>query len=125
MSSESFPKENRLLKTVDFNYLRLKSKKFVQNPIIIYLKPTRKNSDLSRIGISANKKFGNACKRNMFKRTIRETFRKSDVKSTGYDLLIVANNKFFNKNDKLFKDDLIKIVNSFDKILNKLKVMEI
>lgn len=99
---ESFPKQNRLLNRGDFAFLKSKSKKIVQKSLIAYLKPTQvQDSSVSRLGISASRKFGKANKRNLFKRLVRESFRKSDFKSMGYDLLIVSNNKFLKKETKI------------------------
>lgn len=118
---ESFPKENRLLSRGDFSYLKSKSKKIVQKTLIAYVKPTQiEEKAFSRLGISASRKFGKANKRNLFKRLIRETFRKSDFKSMGYDLLIVANNKFLKKDEKISESTKVEIRNNLDFVLKKM-----
>ena len=38
------------------------------------------SSSSSRLGLAASKRYGNACKRNRFKRLVREAFRKLDLK---------------------------------------------
>jgi ribonuclease P protein component len=118
---ESFPKENRLLSRGDFSYLKSKSKKIVQKSLIAYVKPTQiQEKAISRLGISASRKFGKANKRNLFKRLIRESFRKSDFKSMGYDLLIVANNKLLKKDEKISESTKVEIRNNLDFVLKKM-----
>ncbi len=65
--------------------------------ILIYYK--KNDLDHSRLGISASKKFGNAIKRNLFKRIIRETFRLNEVKNSSFDILVVSNNRFSAQKD--------------------------
>jgi len=97
-SDNKYLKNFRLLKKNDFLHLRTGSRFLLSNYLIFYHK-TNQGAE-TRIGISANKKFGNAIKRNRVKRLIRENFRTSDYKCLGKDILIVINNK------KIKKDNL-------------------
>lgn len=119
----NYSKENRLLTKGDFLYLSNNSKKIVLKSLIIYYKSSLKEDVKSRLGISVSRKFGKANKRNLFKRIVRETFRKSDFKNAGFDLLIVANNKLFKKDEKLSKENKELITSNislaFKKIMEK------
>jgi len=54
------------------------------------------------LGISASKKFGNAIKRNKFKRLARESFRNHlNIKALSFDILIVTNNRFSSVKEKI------------------------
>lgn len=93
-----FPKSNRLLSKNDFSSLRDGSRFFVSGVIVSYAK--KSENDFCRIGIAVSKKYGNAVKRNEFKRHVREIFRKK-ISLSGYDILIVPNlRKIKNKNLK-------------------------
>lgn len=71
--------------------------------LLFYFKPN--NLSNSRLGISASKKFGNAIKRNQFKRIVREVFRCSSIKNNSFDILVVSNNRYTSQKDKLIKEN--------------------
>lgn len=67
--------------------------------VLFYFKPNLLSN--SRLGISASKKFGNAVKRNLFKRIVREEFRHSKLKNLNFDILVVSNNRYSSQKEKL------------------------
>ncbi len=90
MSEFSFGKQYRLLSSDDFDYLKSGCQQINTKFVKAYFKPTRKNKEHSRIGISVSKKVGKAKTRNKFKREIRETFRKSILREKALDVLFVV-----------------------------------
>lgn len=88
MADSKFEKRFRLLSASDFKNLRVGSSSYKKPSLIIYFK---KNSyNLTRIGISTSKKMGKSHDRNRLKRIIREHFRTSPLKFSGYDILFVV-----------------------------------
>ncbi len=86
----SFPKESRLLKPVDFNYLR-RGARYANTPFLrLYYKISRVEDNNARLGLSVSKKVGNAVQRNRVKRILREEFRNSSVRFLNLDILVVA-----------------------------------
>ena len=75
-SSESFPKELRILKRDDFVRAVKSGRRFRNNlfSIAVY---QRKDNQPTRLGLSATRKYGNAVVRNKAKRRAREVFRKN------------------------------------------------
>lgn len=105
-------KEDKLLKSLDYNNLRISGKKQVNNEfIIVYKSNFRKNS---RLGITVSKKVGYAVKRNQIKRIIREFFRKNrDLLKESMDMNIIAKKSAsFKTNDEL--------LNSLNKVVLKI-----
>lgn len=88
------------------------------NSILIYYKPS--NSNVSRLGISASKKFGNAVKRNKLKRIVREYFRISTLKNSGFDILVVANNRFTKQKEPLSEKQIFFIREDLAKLFKKI-----
>jgi len=105
--NESFSKSFRITHRHDFESLK-------NNPYVVKGKElicfSRKNSyQHSRMATAFSRKTGNAIYRNLLRRKIKESFRKSDIKSLGIDLLLHTN-KSINRLD----------FTSFDEIVNKL-----
>lgn len=105
--SNSFGKEYRLLNSQDFDYLREGSKRFNHPFFRVYYKPSKLNSEHSRIGISISKKVGKAHLRNNIKRHFREFFRCSQLKEKNHDLFMVISPHLFKKNKE---DEAISIL---------------
>tara|TARA_R110002072_G_scaffold288917_1_gene455439 strand:- start:114207 stop:114566 length:360 start_codon:yes stop_codon:yes gene_type:complete len=110
MSVKGFGKELRLLNQSDFDYLKTGSKSISTKWLRIYFKPSKNSLSNSRIGLAVSKKVGNAVKRNIVKRAIRETFRTSEFKDKGLDIIFIASPYIF-KNDS----DLSKIKSNIRK----------
>lgn len=112
----SFSKELRLLKSVDFDYLRKGASSFNAPYFRFYYKKCRfENLGHGRVGFSISKKVGNACFRNYIKRSLRESYRKSKLKYYEYDVLIIASPRISSiKNDKvLFHNSIIDSIQNF------------
>jgi ribonuclease P protein component len=72
---ESFSKQIRLLKRVDFRRTERRGHRRSGNHIVVI---ARKNEfDFSRLGITVTRKVGNAVVRNRWKRRMREIFRRN------------------------------------------------
>ena len=78
----------------EFEDILFNGKKIKNNYYIIYYKE-RKN-DSSRYGITFEKKFGKAYKRNLFKRRLREIIRiNQNMFSKEFDYIIIIRKYFF------------------------------
>lgn len=91
MKSLSFPKQERLLNRKDFVNLNRLGKRYRSKHFTVIFKENERG--VSRLGITASKKIGNAVKRNKVKRLLREFFRlNKHCCPKGYDIVIIANN---------------------------------
>ncbi len=70
---QRFRKEERLLKRREFQQVFDKGRKYGNNQLKIYA--TFNDASVSRLGLIVGKKFGNAPRRNRFKRIVREAYR--------------------------------------------------
>ncbi len=114
MSDFSFKKCYRLRSAQDFNQLKFNNLVFKKFPLVFYFKEN--SSSVSRIGISVSKKNGNSVFRNKIKRTIREYFRKSALKSSSIDLLVVVNLSLeFKDNLDLASEKVLSSLEFFEK----------
>lgn len=85
----SFPKNERLLKRPEFQTVLENGKKIVNNYLILVGAPSS-SKGISRMGIIASKKVGNAVARNKVKRRIRESFRLIKHQYIGWDIVVIA-----------------------------------
>lgn len=107
MADSNFDKSFRLLSASDFRNLRDGSSSFKKPSLIVYFK--RNPYNYSRIGISASRKVGKSTVRNRCKRLIRESFRTSDSKFLGYDILFVISwSRSISSESFEIKEDLLK-----------------
>lgn len=70
---QNFPKSARLRNRCEFLKVTSNSQRYFGQFIVIDLGLSC--SRQSRLGITVTKKYGNSCKRNRFKRIVREAFR--------------------------------------------------
>lgn len=92
--NEAFPKISRLTTQKDFDYMKTDSARMRDESVLMVYKKSRiENLQTNRIGLIVSKKNGNAVRRNKIKRTLRELFRTSDLKSfkNSFDLLLIIN----------------------------------
>ena len=79
-------------KNNDFRKAYKDGRKSVSRYFVMYV--IENGLDISRIGISASRKYGNSMERHYFQRRLREIFRHyRDVTKAGYDMIIVARNE--------------------------------
>lgn len=89
MASYSFPKIRRLLNRKDFVNLNRTGNRYQTTHFTALLRQNRLG--ITRLGITVNRKMGNAVQRNRIKRLIREFFRLHEsFFPQGYDMVIVA-----------------------------------
>ena len=86
-----FTKHNRILKRAEFQAVTNNSKSKIVSPyfVLLGLKSEPAN-DRPRLGVITTRKFGNAVKRNWFKRTVREEFRHIKDQLPNIDLVVIA-----------------------------------
>ena len=83
----TFPKSARLLTRRDFDIAFDEGTRVSNQLFHLHV---RKNADAgSRLGLVVSRKYGNAVKRNRFKRLVREAFRLNKETFAGYDLIIL------------------------------------
>ncbi|MFP3910480.1 MAG: ribonuclease P protein component [Desulfobacteraceae bacterium] len=89
MGPFSFPKEERLLDRSDFVNLNRSGTRYHTKHFIVILK--KNESGITRLGITAGKRVGNAVRRNRIKRLIREFFRLNKANfPKGFDIAVIA-----------------------------------
>lgn len=80
----------RIKNKIEFDTIIKKGKKKKNNYFVLCYQPT--NKDFSRFGFAISKKFGNAVKRNLYKRKLREIVRKNqNMFKKGFDYIIIIN----------------------------------
>ena len=118
MTDRGFEKLFRLLSVRDFSELKVDSFSFKKPSLIIYYK--RNSLNQTRIGLSVPKKIGKSHDRNRLKRILRETFRTSNYKYLGFDILIVVSwNRSIISESQDFKEQSLK--NNLDEFFIYLK----
>ena len=89
MGSFSFRKEERIFRRAELIDLNIHGRRYYSKNFLVILNQNRR--DITRLGITASKRVGNAVKRNRTKRLIREFFRLNKQQiPKGYDISIIA-----------------------------------
>ena len=86
MSSNDFPKANRLLNKQDFDRVYRHGRLLDTDNYKFYL--LKKREERPRLGIVTTKRLGNAVERNRIKRCIREIFRKNKERFSHLDVIV-------------------------------------
>lgn len=109
-------KKYRLRKRRDFSKTYRRGKSSANRTLVLVYR--RNGLSVSRLGISVNKKFGNAVKRNKIKRQLKEIYRSNidDVKP-GYDLIFIVR---VNAQDKSFWE----LKKSLESLLKRVKLLK-
>ncbi len=78
----------RLTKSLEFKKIYKYGRSIADKYIVLY--SLKNGLEISRLGVSVRKKFGNSVKRNRVKRLIKEAFRlNKDNVVKGYDIIII------------------------------------
>ncbi|MBW1714746.1 MAG: ribonuclease P protein component [Deltaproteobacteria bacterium] len=89
MGSFSFRKEERIFRRAELIDLNIRGRRYYTKNFLVILRQNRR--DITRLGITASKRVGNAVKRNRTKRLIREFFRLNKQQiPKGYDISVIA-----------------------------------
>ncbi len=106
----SFPKTLRILKRYQYQRLTNQSRRHVGNWILI---ESRSNTvSVTRLGITASRKFGKAHDRNRFKRIVRESFRICRTQlPIGLDLNVRPRSNVKNAKMQDIMQEMIKLLN--------------
>lgn len=82
-------KKYRLRKRREFNYTYKKGKSLANQCLVLVYRKNGQN--LTRVGFSISKRYGNAVERNKIKRRLKEIYRKKleDIRP-GYDLIFIV-----------------------------------
>ena len=92
MTRYSLGKEKRIHSNDQFVYVIRQGRCLRNKILIIYV--AKNDCDFSRLGVSVGKVYGNAVKRNRFKRLVREVFRQNQYEiPNGYDYLVMPGKK--------------------------------
>lgn len=82
-------KKYRLRKRREFNNTYRRGKSLANRCLVLVYRKNKLN--ITRVGFSISKKYGNAVERNRIKRRLREIYRKRMVEiRTGYDLIFIV-----------------------------------
>lgn len=85
---QSFSKKERLRKQKEFQQVFDKGEKYGNDQLKIYA--LSNGNSVSRLGIVVGRKFGNAPRRNRFKRILREAYRlNKNLLSNGVDIIVI------------------------------------
>ena len=83
----SYPPERRIRSKNEFTAAVKNGKRF--NGTMVTICYIHNSGELSRLGISIGRTYGNSVKRNRFKRLVRETFRKIKDSLPSYDFVVM------------------------------------
>lgn len=109
----NFPREHRLVANAEFKSLFNKSKKFIQQYLVILYKPNKK--PYARLGLIVGKRVAKfAVSRNKIRRILRESFRAHQTQLGYIDVVIIARKDC----NTLSKEKLREVI---DQIWTKLK----
>ncbi|MCP5005170.1 MAG: ribonuclease P protein component [Planctomycetes bacterium] len=114
-----FSRNERLRKRKEFQTVFQKGKVFGNDQITVYALLNK--TEISRLGITVGRKFGNAVKRNRLKRIFREAYRlNKHLLNRSVDLIIIPRSGFsdlaLKSIEEKFKNLLVRIDESVDLI---------
>ena len=85
---QGFSKKERLLKRKEFQLVFDKGERYGNNQLKIYA--LSNGNSVSRLGLIVGRKFGNAPRRNRFKRILREAYRlNKGLLNNGADIVVI------------------------------------
>ena len=111
---QSLQKDSKLLKSKDFDRLRSDADYVSIKNIYSFNKPNYLKK--GRLGITVSRKAGCAVFRNAFKRAMRESFRRSDLRDLGLDIVVIAKPGM----EKIFKNRGLSIFKEAERLFQKI-----
>ena len=116
LMDQRFGRKERLRKRAEFQKVFHEGKVFSNDQIILYA--LLNSTKISRLGITAGRKFGNAVKRNRLKRIFREAFRlNKHLLYRGVDLIIIPRTDFTDLTLKSIEDKFKELLIQINKQL--------
>lgn len=107
--NQRFTWKERLRKKKEFQRVFDEGRIFNNEQIKVYA--LLNNSSISRLGLVVGKKFGNAVKRNRFKRIFREAYRlNKNLLENGVDLIIIPRSGLTDLSLKFIEDKFINLL---------------
>lgn len=107
--------EYRVKSKIEFENIIKTGKKISDSYFVIYYK--ERGLLFSRFGISLSKKFGNAVKRNRYKRILREIIRKNQNKfKNAYDYIIIMKKNCDGLDYKVIENNLMTLLCKLEEI---------
>ncbi|NGX38220.1 MAG: Ribonuclease P protein component [Chlamydiae bacterium] len=103
-----FPKSARILRRAHFKAISKGRNRFFGSVLIIDYCPGRQ----PRLGITASRQFGNAVRRNHFKRLVREAFRLNQHELAPFEIVVFPRKGIENFNLEMISSDLLKFSNA-------------
>ena len=100
----SFPKSSRVLKRKHFKEIAHARKRFVGLVLVIDYRPSKE----PKLGITTSRQFGNAVKRNRFKRLLRESFRLNRNQLSSFEIVVQPKKEIETFTLESMTDDLLK-----------------
>jgi ribonuclease P protein component len=115
---QRFTKKERLLKRNEFQRVFDKGKIYGNDQVKIYA--LLNNSPVSRLGLVAGRKFGNAPRRNRFKRIFREAYRLNKrLLGVGVDIIIIPRPGLTDISLRTIEDKFKKVLSQINEELAK------
>lgn len=107
--NQRFTWKERLRKRKEFQRVFDEGRIFNNEQVKVYA--LLNNSSISRLGLVVGKKFGNAVKRNRFKRIFREAYRlNKNLLENGVDLIIIPRSGLTDLSLKFIEDKFINLL---------------
>jgi ribonuclease P protein component len=85
-----YPAEARLKSKAHFDRVFREGRKVVLPGIVAWLAPAPASARRCRLGLSVNRKVGDAVRRNRVKRVLREAFRSAELPDAPLDVVLIA-----------------------------------
>jgi ribonuclease P protein component len=109
LKPQGYPATVRVRKRPDFQRAYTTGTKRVGPNCVLYVCPNE--SSVTRLGVTATRKIGNAVRRNRAKRLIREAFRRERANlPTGLDIVVVARMRLPNRRNSEVQAELRQLI---------------